>query len=372
MKVHKESFLNLQRLYHETSEKALSPKTKYVIFSDLHLGNGGKSDDFKPNSALVIRSLEDYFEQGYTLILNGDIEELQRFSLTDIQQAWPEFYDLLRSFHGEGRLLKLIGNHDSILPGIRDYPFPVYDALRFSWKGNTIFIFHGHQTIRRFQKENEILTFILRHLATPLGIKNYSVSHSSSKRFTTEKRVYQFSSISRVMSVIGHTHRPLFESMSKVDTIRFEIERLCRKYPSVSESKKKNIRGAIEDLKKDLTQIIESEDELATRRSLYNANLVVPCMFNSGTTIGKRGITCLEIESGEIVLKHWFDRGRSKRYLTYETIPAHPLGSSNYYYIEIKRDSLDYIFSRIQLLGGPEMAGNLGNFEDFSDLLSRD
>jgi UDP-2,3-diacylglucosamine pyrophosphatase LpxH len=372
MKVHKESFLNLQTLYHETEPSPLDPEIPYVIFSDLHLGNGGKSDDFKPNSSLVIRTLEDYFERGYTLILNGDIEELQRFSFIEIKSAWPEFFDLMDIFHQEGRLIKLLGNHDIILPGIKDYPYPIHDAIRFTWKGDTVFIFHGHQTIRRFQKENEAITFILRYLANPLGIKNYSVSHSSSKRFTTEKRVYQFSSISRVMSVIGHTHRPLFESMSKVDAIRFEIERLCRKYPKASESKKKNIRSAIGDLKLDLASIIQNDDELATRRSLYNANLVVPCMFNSGTTIGKRGITCLELHRGEIVLRHWFDKGRSKRYLNYETIPAERLGSSNYYSTEIKRDSLDYIFSRIQLLGGPEMATGEDELEVFSGLPSED
>jgi UDP-2,3-diacylglucosamine pyrophosphatase LpxH len=371
MKLHKESFFRLQKLFESTEIKQLSSKDKYVIFSDLHIGNGSKSDDFKSNGSLAIRVLEEYFDQGYHLILNGDTEDLQKFSLTDIEHAWPEVFGLFEAFQDQGRLTKIFGNHDFSLKTEKSLRFPITESIRFEYKDNTLFLFHGHQTIRRYYEESRLITFFLRYVLTPLGIKNYSVSHSSSKRFTTEKRVYQFSSLQGILSIIGHTHRPLFESMSKLDNLRFEIERLCRKYPKANDQKKARIEQNIIQLKHELAMVIERDDKFDARRSLYNSNLVVPCLFNSGAVIGKRGITNLVIENGEMALIHWFDRQRSKKYLSQPLDMATQLGKSSIYSIEMKRDSLDYIFSRIRLLGGSGIRpGQQVNINDKDDLSS--
>lgn len=371
MKLHLESFSRLQKLFESTEVRTLGDKDKYVIFSDLHLGNGSKSDDFKFNGSLAIRLLEEYFDQGYHLILNGDTEDLQKFSLSEIEHAWPEVFSLFEAFHAQGRLTKIFGNHDYSLQSEKNLRFPITESIRFDYKSNTIFLFHGHQTIRRYYEESRFITFFLRYFLTPLGIKNYSVSHSSSKRFTTEKRVYQFSSLQGVLSIIGHTHRPLFESMSKLDNLRFEIERLCRKYPKANEQKKAKIEHTMSQLKHELAMVMERDDKLDSRRSLYNSSLVVPCLFNSGAVIGKKGVTNLVIENGEIALIHWFDRQRTKKYLIEPLEQARQLGKSSIYSIEMKRDSLDYIFSRIRLLGGSGIRpGKQVNINDKDDLSS--
>ena len=81
--------------------------------SDLHLGDGGPRDDFRPNAELVHDVLRDYYlEAGYSLVLNGDIEELQRFSYAKIRKrprnrlllcGWPEGLgiDILRKQGGK-------------------------------------------------------------------------------------------------------------------------------------------------------------------------------------------------------------------------------------------------------------------------------
>jgi hypothetical protein len=46
--------------------------------------------------------------------------------------------------------------------------------------------------------------------------------------------VYGFSSRRKIVSIIGHIHRPLFESLSKIDTLKYRIEQLCRHYPLAS------------------------------------------------------------------------------------------------------------------------------------------
>jgi hypothetical protein len=98
----------------------------------------------------------------------------------------------------------------------------------------------------------------------------------------------------------------------------------------------------------------------------------VPCLFNSGCAVGKRGFTALEIEDERIALVHWFDRRRSDRHLRRapgptgvfgvsdvgleETpdrspLPPEQLGDSDFFRLVLNRDSLDYIFTRIRLLG---------------------
>lgn len=353
MSRHEFSFFNLRDLFESTVETPLLPESKLVIFSDLHLGDGGRTDDFLPNSRMLLDVLREfYLADGHSLILNGDVEELQRFSLSTIRSRWSEIYELFDEFESNHGLIRLVGNHDLDLLQREPRPFPIREALRFSYHDNTIFVFHGHQTSRRFEKYNKLVEFGLRYFANPLKIKGYSVAHDSQKRFRTEERVYDFASTMKVLSIIGHTHRPLFESMSKLDSIKFEIERLCRKYPKASRRKQNKIEESIEAYREELTRIADDADPMANVASLYNANLVVPCMFNSGTVIGKRGMTCLEIEDGHIALVHWFDDQRSNRYLRYAHHEAFRLPGTDFHRVVIKRDSLDYIFTRINLLAG--------------------
>ena len=83
----------------------------------------------------------------------------------------------------------------------------------------------------------------------------------------------------------------------------------------------------------------------------YNTIFHIPCLFNSGCVIGKRGITCLEIEDGQIRLVHWFDKNVSKKYLTKSGYEPEQLGDSDIYRMVINAESLDYIFTRINFLG---------------------
>ncbi|MFP4385535.1 MAG: metallophosphoesterase, partial [Spirochaetia bacterium] len=87
MRKEESSFHNLQELYDEAVNFKLNRSSRYIILSDLHLGNGGRTDDFRENGEMVIRILKEYyFDRDYTLILNGDIEELQKFTLASIRK----------------------------------------------------------------------------------------------------------------------------------------------------------------------------------------------------------------------------------------------------------------------------------------------
>jgi UDP-2,3-diacylglucosamine pyrophosphatase LpxH len=343
----------LQRLYDESPRVVLGPADRIVILSDLHLGDGGPQDDFRQNAALVHDVLRDYYlDGGYSLVLNGDIEELQRFSYPKIRARWEGMFSLFEEFRRQTTLYKIIGNHDEALPFLVEQSVAdtFLDGVRFTFEGNTIFLFHGHQATIFFERFNQVSGFLLRHVANTLRIRNMPVTYTSRKKYQTEHRVYAFSSSRKVVSIIGHTHRPLFESLSKIDTLRFRIEQLCRDYPSVSPRARAAIETAIIAYRSELSRVWEKDRENGLRSSLYNEQISIPCLFNSGCAIGKRGVTALEITNGEIALVHWFDRRRGERHMEENGRSAERLGGSNYYRSVIKQDKLQYVFTRIRLL----------------------
>lgn len=348
------SFKTLDNLYETSPKFKLRKSDNYVIFSDLHLGNGNGNDDFIKNAALFKYILANYYMPSkFKLILNGDVEELYKFKVNDIFEAWKDLYELFEKFYFEGNLIKLVGNHDWEILNKNNHIINsvLYEAIRLIYNSNTIFIFHGHQTANYLEQYNPISMFFVRYIAKLLGIKNPTLSVNGKKISTTEQRSYQFSIQKRIISIIGHTHKPLFESMSRKDTLKYYIEKLIRKYPFATLEKKQKIRKLISKFKKEL-QSLDAEK--------YNTNLIndhifkneplVPCLFNSGTVIGKRGITGIEISNGKISLVYWFDVKRSQRYLKYKGVKTENLAHTDYYKAILKSESLDYIFNRIKLL----------------------
>ena len=331
---------------------ALGPGGRFVVWSDLHMGDGGPQDDFRRNADLVQAVLRRYYlEAGYSLVLNGDIEELQRFRLDAIRSRWQGMFSLFEEFRHKTDLYKIVGNHDEAL---RCEGSPVdpslLDAVRLTFNDDILFLFHGHQATVFFERFNDVSGFFLRYFAHTLRIPNLPVTYESRKKYRTEHRVYAFSSSRKIVSVIGHTHRPLFESLSKIDTIRYRIEKLCRDYPAVSPRARAVIETVISEYRSELARLWEKDREDGLRSSLYNAQICIPCLFNSGCAIGKRGVTAIEIADGAISLVHWFDRARGQPRLDGEERAAQRLDSTEYYRTVLKQDKLEYIFSRIRLL----------------------
>jgi predicted phosphodiesterase len=343
----------LYRLYKNATLIPIDDRDRFVIFSDFHLGNRTSRDDFASNSELFMYILEHYYlQQNYTLVLNGDIEELQKFDLYTIKKNWSDLYDLFDRFDQKKQFYKLIGNHDIdlYLGKHTDCNRNLKSSLRLDYKHNPIFIFHGHQASSYYRRANRFITMGLRYIATPLGIKNITRAYNNQKVHKTEQRIYNFSYQMKIISIIGHTHRPLFESLSENDLLKFKMEYLLREYAESSKRKQKKLLKHIEKYKQKIKRIYEEENRFGSIDSIYNSDLIVPVMFNSGCVIGKKGLTAIEIENGNISLVHWFDKGQQSKYFDYEQKKPEQLGSSKYFKLVIKSDDLDYIFTRIKLL----------------------
>ncbi|MDW7690783.1 hypothetical protein R9C00_21505 [Flammeovirgaceae bacterium SG7u.111] len=352
MKNGKNNFDSLKKLFKNSPTIPINKKDRVLIISDFHMGDGGSTDDFIPNSDLLIYALREfYLPKNYTLILNGDVEELQRFDYKKINKRWKEVYKLFDEFNAKGLLYKTIGNHDIGLLS-KESPttnYELHEGIVLNYKENDIFIFHGHQASAKYNKHNALVGYTLRYLANPLGIKNYSVAHNSRKKFKIEKSTYNFASKQKVVAIIGHTHRPLFESLPKSERLRYKIEELCRNYSEVSKEESKAVKKLIDIYKKELKKLYK-EDKTEGEQDIYNSFIHLPCLFNSGCVIGKRGITALEISKGEISLVHWFDKKTSKKYLKHNGYDPIQIGTSDYFKMLINKEKLSYIFTRINLL----------------------
>jgi predicted phosphodiesterase len=329
----------------------ISKGGKVLVASDFHMGIG-RADDLAQNGELLIELLEKYYLRGgWYLVLNGDIEELQRYSLGHIRERWPQLYRIFDLFAAEKRLFKTLGNHDAALLFEKSYPYPLYDAVRIETGQIPVYVYHGHQSSRVYTNYNRFIGASLRYVLKPIGIRNISTARSPHRRFSVEKKAYAFSLQNNCISIIGHTHRALFESLGRFDYIKFEIERLCRDYPSSEGAARERIAAEVNALRLDLGKLRRVERRDVLRQSLYGDELPVPCLFNSGSAIGKKGINAIELDGEQISLVYWFTEGLGKKFIGRGSYEVDGIPGTLFRRAVLNRDRLEYVRSRIELLG---------------------
>jgi predicted phosphodiesterase len=325
-----------------------SPNGKRVlIISDFHMGRG-KSDDFRNNGEIVGKVLEDfYFKNGWYLVLNGDIEELAKFPFAGIRAEWAELYRIFDLFASEGRLYKVLGNHDEGLIFEKDYPYPLYNVVRIETGLVPIYVYHGHQSSRVYTDFNSVVLLALKYLLKPIGIRNISSARSPKRRFHVERAAYNFSLGNNCISVIGHTHRSLFESLGRFEYIKFEIERLCRDFSSSYGADRERIAEEVKALRLELGKLKRSERREGLRQGLYGDELPVPCLFNSGSAIGKKGINAIEVDTKNIALVYWFTEGKGMKFISRGWYKVEK--TAGFCRVVLNQDRLDYVKAKIEL-----------------------
>jgi len=332
---------------------------KALIISDFHMGKG-RQDDLNPNGELLKTLLENYYlRNGWYLVLNGDIEELAKFSYKDIQNEWAGMYRVFDRFAAEGRLFKILGNHDEDLVLEKNYPYPLYNVLRMITGLIPVYVYHGHQASRLYTNYNNLIRLSLRYLLKPVGIRNISSARSPHRCFQVEQYAYNFSLMNNCISIIGHTHRSLFESLGRFDYIKYEIERLCRDYPASGEKDRERIAGEVNYLRQELGKLKRSERMNVLRHSLYGDELPVPYLFNCGSAIGKKGINAIEVDNENIALVYWFIRGKGMKFINRGWYAVEQLEDTPYYRSVLNHNRLDYIKAKIDLLGGQMVGGQI-------------
>jgi predicted phosphodiesterase len=312
----------------------------------------GKRDDLANNGDFLTDILEKYYlENDWTLVLNGDVEELLRYPLEAIRKKWSRLYKVYDGFAQNNRLYKILGNHDEGLLLVKNYPYPIYNALRIETGVIPIYVYHGHQSSKIYSRYNALINIGVRYLLRPLGIRNISSGRNPHRRFEVEKQAYRFSINNNCISIIGHTHRALFESLGRFDYIKFEIERLCRDYPASQGEERQRIEAETAALRFELGKLKRAERRGALRQSLYGDEFPVPCLFNSGSAISKKGICAIELDNENIALVYWFMEGKGRKFINRGAYKIESLDETPYRRSVLNAERLDHVKAKIDLLG---------------------
>jgi hypothetical protein len=87
------------------------------------------------------------------------------------------------------------------------------------------------------------------------------------------------------------------------------------------------------------------------RSSLYGDELPVPCLFNSGSAIGRKGINAIELSAEHIALVYWFTEGEGKKFISRGSYEVEEISGTPCRRGVLNRDRLDNVKARIELLG---------------------
>jgi len=197
---------------------------KYVILSDQHRDKyGSKAGDFWKNRDLYAESLKFYYHNGFTLIENGDGEELWQFNLKEIIKSNEEIYQVLSKFYIKNRLHLIYGNHNIDMKFRifhRYWSNKYFPGLRFKplvFIGDNILVTHGHQWDLVYK-----LGFIPVRLIVALwkymeliGFSSFDPSIPADnpdhgKRI--DRRIAKWGAKRRYIMICGHTHHAKFKS----------------------------------------------------------------------------------------------------------------------------------------------------------------
>jgi UDP-2,3-diacylglucosamine pyrophosphatase LpxH len=313
-------FRRLDTLWQREDIPVLDLKgNKYILFSDLHLGDGGKADDFCENEETLMIALAYYLERGFKLILVGDIEELWQFGLEEVRSRYfPTIYKAFRMFADSHRF-RLYGNHDG------DWNKPFVDPSRVSpvqlgialealkmkdADGKVrILICHGHQGDIESDREawTSRIAVRLYRLVEPLLRKIGKTNPPAirSQIITSHEKIfYLWAKRNKVLIICGHTHRAIFASLSFLEKCQGILAQAKEsiKRTGQTEEQIKQLRNDIRGLKR---KIRKEKKKGRKIESVEPGKHPRPNYFNTGCGIYEDGITGIELADDRITLVKW-------------------------------------------------------------------
>jgi hypothetical protein len=302
----------------------LTREGRFVIFSDHHKGARTLADPFPQCEATYLNALDYYLENGFTLIILGDAEELLEESIPHVIDAYPNVLNSETRFHPE-RLIRIYGNHDiywQVEEIVQKYLHPFFPGIhfrqdlifRFTDQGEhlgEIFLIHGHQgnfwaDALSFLAERALPYYRDLQILTGFGTLT-SPSKDDCLRSQQDNRMYRWvSRKSKLILVAAHTHRPVWSSKTLFDKLANQLHNLLQlEIEEQSANHEEQILALMEEIERRQELQPTCDDILKTR----------PCYFNTGCCMYADGdITGVEVEGGYLRLIKWGPRdGQSQR-----------------------------------------------------------
>lgn len=285
--------------YHEGRELA---DLRLVIFSDLHKGDRDRADDFQPCEPAYRAALAHYWQEGYELLLLGDVEELWEARPQSVLAAYEGVLAEERQFAAAvnpTRYHRFVGNHDDLWydagaahkhlgPWLAGHP--VREAVRVTVHDRgqplgELFLVHGHQGSPTSDRLRWLSAPLVRYVWRPLqrafNIRSSTPSNDFELRKAHEMAMYTYAARRPGLVLIaGHTHHPVWEGLGFAQALQSAHRR--GKAPPVTPWTEAEARQAV---------------TLPGKK---------PCYFNTGCCCySDKSITGIEIADGEIRLVRW-------------------------------------------------------------------
>jgi len=284
---------------------------KYIVFSDQHKGGGDKADEFRKCKETYMAALEHYLQNGFTVVLLGDVEELWEQDFKTVEKIYREVLQKEGSFPAS-RYYRLWGNHDDEWmreKNVRKKLAPymptgaVYEGIRFEVSSNaqalgTLLLLHGHQGTFASDKIRWFSRFavrVYRYIQRWTGIGKTTPAKDACLRGEHDTQMYEWAAgQDDVILVAGHTHRPVWSSQTHLQKLQKELDAL-KAGPDTPEQKE-SIRAKEQQIQEREAKYPPCDDTIKT----------LPCYFNTGCCRFDDGdITGIEIEDGNMRLIKW-------------------------------------------------------------------
>lgn len=297
---------------------------RFIIFSDQHKGRKNGADDFMAAEPTYIAALEFYDQAGFHLISLGDSEELWENTVLQIRKYNKASFEAERKFILRGAFTKVFGNHDldwDIDPLAPKYLEEIYSApvailegiilqAQVAEKKLNLLCTHGHQGDLQ-SDGNWLSKFFIAKIWAPLQaylrINPNTPASDKDLKSLHNSIMYEWSSQQQnLLLITGHTHQPVFESLTHVERQQRERQK------ALHESNPEWAKYLEEEIlwrSKDQDPI---PDYLKTKPTYFNSGC---CCYADGD------ITGLEIADGYIRLIKWKkNNAMAQRYVLNETL----------------------------------------------------
>lgn len=294
---------------------------KFVVLSDQHKGAKNGFDDFADNENNYLAALDYYYQNGYFYINLGDSEELWENTLPPVKKNNTASFAKESLFLQENRFIKIFGNHDLYwandpfapleLREIYGQEVKIYEGVILQTTINDkpfeIYLTHGHQG--DLQSDGNwfskwFVSNVWAKIQAYLEINPNTPAYDTQLKTEHNQMMYQWSSDNNMALITGHTHQPVFESLTL-------LERL---YQRLEEAKNKKDEKTVADIESHINHRFE-KGEVLPDFTKYKPNY-----FNSGCCCFSDGdITGIEIDNGCIRLIKWeYDEANVSKQLILE------------------------------------------------------
>jgi UDP-2,3-diacylglucosamine pyrophosphatase LpxH len=297
-------------------------KDKFVILSDQHKGARSAADDFMLAENNYLAALDYYNQENYHYVNLGDSEELWENGILTVKKYNKATFEKEKLFLQKNAFIKIFGNHDLywdndplaaiMLQQIYEQPVKIHEGLILQTQVNnkplSIYLTHGHQGDLQ-SDGNWFSKWFVANVWGPLQayleINPNTPATNDHQKTLHNQIMYQWSSRqNNLLLITGHTHQPVFRSLTHLERLYIDLEDAERDGNAVKTA----------DLQQQINKLVKKGE------AKFSFPGYRPSYFNTGCCCYDDGdITGIEIADGCMRLVKWeYDKNNTPERIVLE------------------------------------------------------